>query len=338
MAGTKIQLSDKIEKHFFRSVLKRREIEALRKRCESYQLESAPDWSPGLFLSYSQYFGFLSALKVRSVFFELEHRGYLDSWKNRKIQMIDFGAGTMGASLGAFDFLKTSGFQVDSLLAIDRDQKPVEWAAQEFEDFLPPTRVTQSPPSSLSSGSIFIAVDVLNELQSWNVIENLVLNLPAQSLLILIEPASKSHNQKLLQWRDHVLPRMPSDVSLLLPCTHSLSCPALKDREWCHEERDYKAPSVYWNLVHEMGFRRSRLAFSLMVFGSQSSVFKSTDARVVSQILRPKGRCEKWLCANGTRWKMSLLERHRSEENEFVYEARRGDVLDCLSTGIKPND
>lgn len=338
MTETKTELSKKLEQHFFRSVLKRREIDALKARCENYQLETAPEWSPGLFLSYSQYFGFLSALKVRSVFFELAHRGYLNSWKDRSIQLVDFGCGTLGASLGAVDFLRAGGWTVDSVVAIDKDRRPAEWGQAEFKDFLPRTQVSAQMPSSLSSGQILVAVDVLNELESWDAVSRLVKKLPKDSLLILIEPASKSHNQKLLKWRNETIKELPPGVSLLLPCTHSMPCPALEDREWCHEEWDYKAPSVYWNLVHEMKFKRSRLTFSLMVFGSQPTAFKASDARVVSQILRPKGRCEKWLCANGKRWKCSLLERHRSEENEFIYDARRGDVLDCDSTGLKPND
>lgn len=338
MSETKMELSKELEQFFFRSVLKRREIEALRARCENYQLQSAPQWSPGLFQSYSQYFGFLSALKIRSALFELAYRGYLKSLMGKKIQLLDFGAGTLGGSLGAVDFLQTQNIQVETLLAVDKDLDPVQWSAREFKDFLPKIQTSQHLPKSLKPGTLFIAVDVLNELQTWDSMVQLIKTIPEDSLFVLIEPASKAHNQRLLQMRDEILPQLPKGVSLLLPCTHSMSCPALPVGEWCHEERDYKAPSVYWNLVHEMGFRRSRLAFSLLSFGSQESAFRPTDARVVSQILRPKGRCEKWLCSQGRRWKLSMLQRKRSDENAFVYDAKRGDVLDCLSTGISAGD
>ena len=168
----------------------------------------------------------------------------------------------------------------------------------------------------------------LQEIESW--IERATPN----TIILLLEPASRLVNQKFLALRDLLCQK----ISILLPCTHAKACPALIDDEWCHEEHPYKAPSAYWNLVREMGFRRNLLQFSMLALGKQASQFKREDARMVSRTLKSKGRCEKWLCADGKRWKESQLNRNQNEKNEAFFEAARGDIIDCLSTGINLPD
>jgi hypothetical protein len=338
----KVSLSAPLERLFFRRHLRKREIEALKERCESYQIEAPRPWTGDIYLPYAQYFGLLSALKVKSALIDLELHGYLKVWAQSPVSMMDFGAGTLGASLGALDFLKERNHKISELFAVDQDSRPIEWARGEFRDFLPKKISFQKPQNF--DYSLIVAVDVFNEMglrsevnpnSSWfKEIESWIERATPNTIILLLEPASRLVNQKFLALRDLLCQK----ISILLPCTHAKACPALIDDEWCHEEHPYKAPSAYWNLVREMGFRRNLLQFSMIALGKQASQFKREDARMVSRPLKSKGRCEKWLCADGKRWKESQLNRNQNEKNEAFFEAARGDIIDCLSTGINLPD
>ena len=113
----KIKLSKAFEERTFSGVLKKREREALYRRCTSYQLENPEPWCGDLYRPYSQYFGFLSALKVKACLEELKSFGYLET--SQSFELIDFGAGTLGATLGAIDFASSGAIKLSSITAID---------------------------------------------------------------------------------------------------------------------------------------------------------------------------------------------------------------------------
>jgi hypothetical protein len=345
----KIRISESLENRIFDHPLKKRELEALRLRCESYQAGASKEWHGDLFRAYSRYFGFLSSLKVKAVLKELYHYGYLELLRSQPISLIDFGAGTLGATLGALDFFRENKWKVSKAIAIDQDLKPIQWAAKEFEDFLKvDLGIRQTLPDSPElKNSVFISVDVLNEMGLLDekfginaeapyvqMLKSLLHRMDENSVLILIEPASRHLNQNFLRLRD----LLSKEAHILLPCTHEFNCPAVVQEEWCHEDRDYLAPSMFWNLVHELGFQRGTLSFSMLCLSKQKNRFKPTDARMVSRQLKSKGRCDKWLCSQGKRWKAGVLLRHRSEQNEAFFEATRGDIVDCVSTGLKSPD
>lgn len=345
----KVRMSAELENLVFENPLKKRELECLRQRCESYQMGDPKEWTGDIFRAYSRYFGFLSSLKVRAVLKELDSYGYLEALKAQPIQWIDFGAGTLGASLGAVDYFKEHQIKIEKAISVDQDLKPMQWAQKEFQNFLNLDigMRTSLPDQNIYQNTIFVAVDVFNEMGLLaeknaldekapfiSMLKSILQKMDEKSILILIEPASKWINQNFLRLRNILI----KESHLLLPCTHQLACPALEQREWCHEDRDYLAPSQFWNLVHELGFQRSTLSFSMLCFSKQQNIFQKTQARMVSRRIKSKGRCDKWLCSNGKRWKASILERHESPENAAFFEAQRGDIIDCVSTGIKSPD
>jgi len=344
----KIELYPKLEQAFFSRSLNKREWEQLKRRCESYQSGEERLWNDAILPAYSQYFGFLSALKAKATLLELENYGYLKIFQGKPFSLIDFGSGTLGGTLGSLDFFRAHPeYQLERITAIDRDLTATTWAQVEFSSFLPETLELHKnfTPSPLSN-TIFLAIDVLNEMGlmdendslqaevSWlQLFETVIRTSNESSLFIFIEPANKKINRNFLRFRDH----MSRHSTVLLPCTHQLPCPALETDDWCHEERRYRAPSAYWNLVHSMGFERSRLAYSLLCIGKQNSRFSDTQSRMVSRPLKTKGKCEKWFCGNGTRWKITQLDRNRSEKASF-FDAERGDILDSSSTGwLRPD-
>ncbi len=342
----KIRLSEKLEKAVFGHRLQKREVEALKKRCHSYQTGTARRWEGPVMRAYSQYFGALTSLKVKAVLRELESYGYLDIWPRGPQKIIDFGAGTLGATLGAYDFFKERAHTPISLQGFDQDLDPIRWAQLSFSEFLPKHIQTSkgSPYGSDLDSSLVLSVDVLNEMglldkkdaidthaHWYREILSWCKNATESTILVFIEPASKQINRNFLALRNELIKEIP----LLLPCTHSFSCPALLTDDWCHEERPYLAPSSYWNLVHEMGFQRNLLQFSMLCLGKQKTKFTSSQARMVSRRIKSKGRCEKWLCSQGKRWKVSLLNRNENEQNKPFFDLERGGIIDLDSTGLK---
>lgn len=337
-----MQGSEALEGLVFKDRLGKTEVAALRQRAFEYQQLHQNEWNSKIFKAYSQYFGFLTALKVRSVLEEMLQENLLSSYPEG-LDLWDIGAGALGATLGATDFFKERVTKIHQVHAIDLDTKPTQWAAREFTEFLPPISITQHWNIERSERpQLYILCDVLNETsmdqgeELVGHIARLLSSLRPSDRLIIIEPATKVINQRLLAYRDTLLSEPSRKYRLLLPCTHEKPCPAREQREWCHEEREFRAPQAFWTLVQHLGFERRSLVFSQLVFGGEEAKFKPLDARVVSRNLKSKGKVEKWLCADGKRWKARLLKRHKNEETAETYEAPRGTILDCHSTGLLP--
>jgi len=338
----KASLSEKLNDLIFERELHKREIDALKERCEGYQSDDFAAWNDEVLWAYSQYFGYLAALKMRSVLEEAKKYGYL---RAQNYSVIDIGAGTLGATLGAVDFCRDHGIIIDSLTAADKDLKPVTWAKERFNAFFEkaPELTEYFPQVDPSKNTLLILSDILSEnnlqTQSWDSLQNsrfgrdfvkAIRSLSPDSLVLIVEPAHKRANQKLLSLRDLV----SKEMSILLPCPHSDRCPALPQDEWCHEERSFDAPIRFTQLVHKMGFARRFLQFSELVLGKQDSAFGLQHARVVSRQLKNKGRHDKWLCQAGKRFKVSEVLRRRNETNGAYFDSERGDVLDSTSTTI----
>ena len=330
----KISVSSALSDLVFDRESTKTEIEALHRRCEGYQKDDFAGWDETVLFPYSQYFGFLASMKMRAVLEEAYRWGYLsDSYK-----LIDIGAGTLGASLGAMDFCREKGIAIHSLRANDKDLVPTRWAAKRFASLLPETHLSESfPKTEKHENYLVILSDILSEnhlqCHSWDSLQNsrfgrdlvrLLRSLSEKSLLIIVEPAHKKANQSLMKFRDLV----SKESTILLPCPHQEKCPALQQDEWCHEERHFEAPFAFTQLVHKLGFERRYLQFSQLVVGPQNSAFSAEQARVVSRQLKSKGRCDKWLCRNGERFKVSQMLRRINDTNKAYFESERGDVLD----------
>lgn len=332
------QLSETLESLIFQNHLTKKEVMALKDRCTKYQDLEFRKWSEILCHPYSQYFGFLSALKAKSIMSDLHHLGYLNRFK--EFDLYDIGAGTLGASLGILDFFEDGTNPIQNIHTFDVSPLPMKWAENYYAEFLKKPIIMHShlTPLQLKRPSVIIASDVIYESQLTpqseshhplaKIFKNLFQNSETPWILILIDPAAKIINQNLLALRD----LWKKDAPIILPCTHSQNCPALAQKEWCHEERDYYAHPWFWNLVRDLGFDRKVLQYSLLCLSSEKSIFNSNHARVVSRRIRNKGRCDRWLCGNGQRWKASIMERHESPENQNYFDARRGTILDKTST------
>lgn len=331
----KLRLSEELENAFDHRNLDRRQMELLLEQAEKYQRHAPPSWKPEVFKAYQAYFGFISALRAKAVVRELSQYRYDQVWGEDEVEIVDLGAGTLGASLGAIDALREMGRKVGQIHAVDQDPRPIEWAQEHFRDHLPRRVLRHRWPQSLEGhrARLVIASSVLTEVISatevstpplllW--LEEQLKKASSKTVFAIMEPADFEFNQRFLEWRD----RWRHLSHILLPCTHEKACPALAQKEWCHEERDYEAPSAFWNFVRDLGFRKKSLNFSLLVLGKQKPTFHPMDGRIVSSALKSKGRCDRWICADGQRWKESQLLRVKSHANEAFFESQRGDIVD----------
>lgn len=340
--SSKISLSESLTKEFFPKRLNKNEIQSLRRICEDYQRAGARSWTPTRSFVYSSYFGYLTALKFKRAIQELKNRIPMEE---SSFKIYDYGAGSLGASLGAMDALPQLPTR---LTAYDRDPKPMLWAADHFSIFKKvPPKLVRRFPSSGSSPALHLFGNVLTEcgLQEESFkpsqptgilkkIEEKLKKAGPDEFFIFVEPANRRFNENFLTLRDH----WSQFNQIILPCTHQKACPAIAQSEWCHEERDYDAPGIFWDIVRQLGFRKKRLNYSFLVLGKSGQIHNKKLARVVSNPLETKGKTELWLCASGKRWKESKLKRHQSSDNEVFFEAERGDILDCSSTGCQIPD
>lgn len=351
MKMRKFSLSKGLENEFFKSPLKAQQLESLKRHLENYQIGETPRWNSKNFLPYSSYLGFITAQKTKSALSQIEEAGYLEWAKEGPLAIIDVGAGTGGASLGAFDFFNEKQMSTQQLMMIDRDLRALKWALQEFDEkYFPPKVILkkQFPKELRPKRSVVIFANVLAELglHSENFkmepepkflkdIKTWIKLADKESLFIFIEPANFVFNQNFLKLRDS----LREEFEILLPCTHQKKCPALQQNEWCHEEWAYKAPNHFWEIVRTLGFRKKFLSYSFLCIGKQKSHFKNQDARVVSSDLRAKGICEKWMCADGKRWKVrKLLRDEKAGRYKEFFESKRGSILDCHSTDLLASD
>lgn len=325
----RIALSPKLSEHFAATRLTQSQKNQLKAFCEAYQDGEGSAWAYKNYYAYSLYFGLQTALKAKQVMTQLERWNYLKVLEAKPISIIDVGAGSLGASIGITDFFRDRAIEVQQVLAMDRDLRAGKWAAEYFQAYLPRKVILKRKVDSdlRPRNSIFVMANVWAEIgidhKNIDRFKRWMDQANDKSIFVIIEPASKKLNQELLRMRDELV----KDYSLLLPCPHSKACPALIQKEWCHEEWPYEAPSRYWELVESLGFNKSQLGFSLLVFGKQKSAFTAKHARVVSRPLKTKGLSSKWLCQDGKRWKEQKLLRDQNEANQDFYEARRGYTL-----------
>jgi ribosomal protein RSM22 (predicted rRNA methylase) len=147
--------------------------------------------------------------------------------------------------------------------------------------------------------------------------------------VIIVEPALRETSRALHRLRDALLDGQEAHV--FAPCVRAATpCPMLADEsDWCHEDRPGQLPPRAAALAAATGLRERGLKFSYLTLRNQPARL-SDDARavrVVSQLDRPKGKIEGYVCGDRGRVKLRLLRRHRSEANRPFERASRGDVL-----------
>ncbi|HSO35339.1 MAG TPA: small ribosomal subunit Rsm22 family protein [Labilithrix sp.] len=139
--------------------------------------------------------------------------------------------------------------------------------------------------------------------------------------LVIVEPALRERTRHLHAVRDRLV---AAGTTVFAPCLHAQGCPMLTtEGEWCHEDLPVDLPPWVVPLARAAGLRWQRLTFSHLVLRRDGRRLvdqaasrpapegaKRLHLRVVSELLRTKGKAEIFACtAEGARVRMRRLDR-----------------------------
>jgi hypothetical protein len=134
---------------------------------------------------------------------------------------------------------------------------------------------------------------------------------------LLVEPALRETSRDLLAVRDRVL---AGGLIVAAPCLMQGPCPALaRERDFCHAS----APPI--------ASHRSRVDFSYLVLRRRGTAgMGSPDVprfRVVSDVMKDKGRLRLFVCGRTGRHLVTRLDRECSPHNEALGDCERGRLV-----------
>lgn len=179
----------------------------------------------------------------------------------------------------------------------------------------------QRPDIAISSFSIYeVFGDSKDEITVW--CHRVLKSLKDEGIFILIEPASKLRNSKIImeirnEFKDHIIS----------PCTHNKKCPLLDKDDWCHFGVRWNPPLYLTRAMNMIGLRVPDINFSYIIL-SKSKVEKDERlARVVSHRLEEKGKISFWTCEKGEKLKYYILKKNISEKNKDVERIQMGDMV-----------
>lgn len=156
--------------------------------------------------------------------------------------------------------------------------------------------------------------------------------------IIIIEPALKDASRGLLMLRDSII--REGRINLYSPCLTKGPCGALDSaKDWCHEADEWEVPKLVRELDRLTGFNKSRLNYSYLVLRKDGlslsdtldDTFKENKGelfKVVSDLMKEKGKLKLFVCGKEGRVLMERLDRDRSESNSLFDSLRRGEIIE----------
>lgn len=295
-----------------------------------------------LLRGYLLYFTPVNLSKLLSLFLELARHQVF--FRNKDLKVIDIGSGLAPSVIAIFELIERGKIYLEHIryVGIERQQSLLEPAISLIERFKPKgldlkydffiddcskresyLKIKDLKPDlviySNSLGEILeegnLRVDDFPEL-----IKPLTYKNP-DFTLIIVEPATKRASMRLHRVRD----RLIETVRLYpySPCPNALPCAALKAKNWCYEERKWKAPE-YLNFLKSVGLQTNFLKFSYIVmrkdginicdsFSEDKHIFKNT-----SHLLNEKGKSRLWACSRGNLVEVEKLKRDFCDDEPML--------------------
>jgi ribosomal protein RSM22 (predicted rRNA methylase) len=146
-------------------------------------------------------------------------------------------------------------------------------------------------------------------------------------IVIIIEPALKKFTRRLMALRDEVV--ITQKALTLLPCLDVTACPLLAiKKEWCHQSISWKPPE-FMNMLNR-GLNRDilYLKYSYFVISKKNYTRRyANDFRVISHVLKEKGKKRCFLCTQNGRVELVLLNKLKSASNYAFDEITKGDII-----------
>jgi ribosomal protein RSM22 (predicted rRNA methylase) len=170
---------------------------------------------------------------------------------------------------------------------------------------------------------------------------NSILNsLTDGGLLIIIEPALKRSSRRLMSMRDELSSNERTQV--LLPCLHDNPCALLKldsRNEWCHQSVTWSPPRFLEVLNQGLSREIDILKFAYLVIAKRRMhLRKPKGYRVVSQLLKEKGKQRCFLCTPEGRVELVRLNRSKSVTNAAFDSIYKGAVVSLKNVMLKKKD
>jgi ribosomal protein RSM22 (predicted rRNA methylase) len=162
-------------------------------------------------------------------------------------------------------------------------------------------------------------------------VHRLFRNVHDAGIIIIIEPAIKQLARRLIDLRNEIIP--DKKVHVLLPCLHDAECPLheiRKHKEWCHQSITWQPPQ-FMDIINQ-GLHReiSVLKFSYLVLAQENVLTTADDQyRVISNLLKEKGKQRFFICTRTGRVELVRLNRDRTECNSTFGHIKKGDVISC---------
>lgn len=267
------------------------------------------------------------------------------------LRILDVGAGLGAMTWGVVRALEASGAKgrVEALL-VDADLRALEVATKIAAaaprgsiDVALTTR-RERVGAKLPQADLVIVGQVLSELDTEleasaridkhaSFVADLLRDSVADGgALVVVEPALRDRTRHLHAVRDRLAGQ---GTTIFAPCLHAEACPALvKEDDWCHEDVAVDLPKWLVPLARAAGLRFQGLTFSHLVLRKDGGrlVTRLKEGglrlRVVSDLLRTKGKTEVFACTEaGRRVRLRRLERDEKASPSGWDELHRGDVL-----------
>ncbi len=279
--------------------------------------------------------------------------------EGRPLRVLDLGAGLGAMSFGLARALAAAG-QEGSLETecVDADPRALELAsALARTTATDPVRIDARTTCALAERppppgpfDVVLVGQVLSELDEGepaearetrheSLLSALFERLAPTGSLVVVEPALRERARHLQALRDKWV---GAHGSVFAPCLHAAPCPALAGPgDWCHEELATDLPAWLVSAARAAGLRWQGLSFSYLVLRRDGrtlrDVLPGARLRVVSNLLRTKGKSEVFVCgelpAGPGRERIRRLDRHASAVNRGWERLGRGALLPAL-TGL----
>jgi hypothetical protein len=283
--------------------------------------------------AYAAYYGPIGALKVGAILEELRARGWTPPQST--LRLADLGAGPGSATLGVALF---SGSREIEAALVDRDRgwdvRPLlgtyldRAAVRVVRSGSDPFAIQGLPFDVIVAAHLLIELDLPLDVLARRLHEQVETALAPGGVWVAIEPATRGATRRLHHLREALIER---GVEVLAPCLHQARCPMLaRDADWCHEARGWRQPRYHERLDRLTGLDKRALSFAFLAFGRRPlpSVEEVRAARVVSSLLREKGRSRFRSCdAGGRLHEWDLLQRTGGPIAERVDALQRGELV-----------
>jgi ribosomal protein RSM22 (predicted rRNA methylase) len=271
-----------------------------------------------------------------------------------RYSVLDVGCGDGAGMVGLYHSLKNGGDDVEfrfmgidsSRIMLDRARKILHWHSK--EDRMLRAKFFQRNAKEIRSAAnnkkydIILLINSLAEIVEEDILPTdfmgtLYGSLVEGGLLVIIEPALKSFARRLMHLRDGLVRHKAMQV--LLPCLHNGPCSLLQvenRREWCHQSVVWSPPEYLQIINHGLNREIDVLKFAYLVaVKTKTPQSKKTGYRVVSQLLKEKGKVRCFICTPVGRVELVRLGKSKTAHNACFDLVNKGDVMTLDNVNIK---